>query len=318
MDLHDLAGADGLTPKKVASPSGKYQSTCPGCLAIDTFVISDTHNSYYCSQCKRRGDAIQYMRDFHCLSFKEACRQLGMELNKDPHTMLWWQPPAQGPVAAEIPNEQWQTQAFRFVMDCHHRLMATSGARSLLYDKGFTDGTMQQFYLGWNTALGAEKVPWPPVGLVLPTFDLGFKRLVKIRVQPVNGHGTCVSVSGRIKSPGVYGDAESKLGSKSGGKPVVVLSSELDAMLVQQCAGDICCPVALGGCRWPDEVFDQVLRQAPLVLFAVGDKTAFTWWRGRYPRMLEWTMPCGKGADEAFRVGVMLRKWVLDGIHFKR
>lgn len=284
--------------------------TCPGCLANNTFITSDNHNHYYCKECQRRGDAVQYLRDFHSLSFKEACRQLGMELNQAPRTMLWRCTPAHKPAASKIPDQNWQKQALSFVIDCHDRLMRTPAAQSLLYDLGFTDGTMQQFYLGWYEAVPGDKenVRWPPVGLVIPTFDVGRERLAKIRLRPVDRENECVSISGMVKMAGVYGDVGA---AGTTAKPVVVLTSELDAMLVQQFAGDVCCPVALGGCLLPDEECDRVLRKARGVLYAAGNKLAFNWWRERYPGIVEWDMP---GFGDGFGVGVRLRKWVLEGV----
>lgn len=295
--------------------------TCPGCLANNTFITSDNHNHSYCKECQMRADAVQYLRDFHCLSFKEASRQLGLELNQAPCTILWRRTPALKPAPYVLPDQNWQKQALRFVMDSHYRLMRTPAAKGLLYDLGFTDGTMQQFYLGWYEAVpmmisgDKEKVRWPPVGVVIPTFDVGRERLVKIRVRPVDRDGEHVSVSGTVKMAGVYGDVWGVGGAEGVGgsrKPVVVLRSELDAMLVQQFAGDICCPVALGGCLLPDEECDSVLREARGVLYAVGNKTAFKWWRTRYPGIVEWDMP--RGGDDGFWVGVRLRRWVLDGV----
>lgn len=303
MHFIDLATANGLP----LDHSVDEQGTFPECLANNTFRVSDTHN-YYCEQSKWRPDAVQYLRDFHSRSFKEACRQLGMELNIAPHATLPSQLASYDSIAADIFGNEWQEQALRFVMDCHYRLMATPAALGLLYDRGFTNGTMQQFYLGWHEALpGEQKRPWPPVGLVIPTIDLGFERLVKIRVQlrvqPVDAQEVFVSVSGPIRSAGVYGDAA--------GKPVVVLERELDAMLVQQCAGDVCCPVALGGCLFPDEEFDRLLRDSCGVLYAVGNKSVFRWWRERYPGIMEWEMP---RVGDGFGVGLRLRRWVLDGV----
>lgn len=299
MNIHRLVAADD----QILNHGIAKQGTCPGCFANTACSALDTQN-HSCEPCKRHRSTLQYLRDFHSRSFKEACRQLGMELNVAPHTLLPKYFTSYNHTGVDIPDGEWQEQALSFVMDCHYRLMSTPKALGILYDRGFTDGTMQQFYLGWHDALeGESKRPWPPVGLVIPTFDLGWKHLVKIRVQPAEAQEQCVSVSGRIWSAGVYGHAA--------GKPVVVLERELDAMLVQQCAGDICCPVALGGCLFPDDEFDRLLRDACGVLYAVGNKTAFTFWRERYPRIMEWDMP---RVGDGFLVGVGLRKWVLDGV----
>ncbi len=302
MRTRSHSNAEAIRQRTQIFKSEMTCNTCPGCLASNMFTASDTH--YYCKQCERRGNAVQYLRDFHCLSFKEACRQLGLEMNKAPHTILSRQLHSCDLVAGGAPGAEWQEIASEFVMDCHYRLMRSTARRSLLYDQGFTDGTMQRFCLGWHEALHDDSTGWPPVGIVIPTFDATTKRLVKIRVQPEDTPGVYVSISGRVGSAGIYGD---------GCKHVVVVESELVAMLLQQCAGDICCPVALGGCKGPDKSLDTLLRDARLVLFA-NDATAFTWWVRRYPTIVRWKLLNMGGRDEAFGLGVMLRRWVLDGI----
>lgn len=314
MNTHKLVVAENLRHGQRFNE----QVACPGCLANNIFITSDNHNHTYCNECKRRLVAVQHLREFHCLSFKEASRQLGMELNQAPRTMLWKRTPVYKPAACEIPDKNWQKQALSFVLDCHKRLMGTAKAQSLLYDLGFTDGTMQQFYLGWYEGVpevwrgDKERVQWPPAGIVIPTFETGGTRIVKMRVRPVDGNGNneYVSVSGTAKMAGIYGDVR---GVRDGEKPVIVLRTELEAMLVEQFAGDVCCPLALGGSLLPDEECDRVLMEACGVIYAIGNKMMLEWWRKRYWNVAEREFPEFKDVD-GFEVGVRLRRIVLDGV----
>jgi hypothetical protein len=211
------------------------------------------------------------------------------------------------PTVSIIPDQDWQQEPVRFVMDCHYRLMSTFKAKWMLYNLGFTDGTMQDFYLGWYS--DKENTRCLPVGLVIPTFEIGSSRLIKIRVMPAVNEFTSVF---RPDMAGIYGNV---LGIRGEKKPVVVVTSELDAMLVQQFAGDICCPIALGGCLWPDEVCDKVLMSAPRVIYAIDHDGEFSWWRDRYQKVVKWKFPDFRLVD-GFKVGITLRKWVLEGLSF--
>ena len=78
MSVIDLALRDDLRPSQISNTNQeKYLSSCPGCCGGACFVIWKSDNRYYCMRCQRRGDQIQYLRDFHALSYREACNELG-------------------------------------------------------------------------------------------------------------------------------------------------------------------------------------------------------------------------------------------------
>jgi hypothetical protein len=186
---------------------------------------------------------------------------------------------------------------------------------------------MQLFQLGWNpesrwlprTAWGLDnhsnKKLWLPKGIVIPAFDIALKEPLKIKIRredkQTDNLPKYVEISGSMKAPGIYGNPTDK--------PLLILESELDAMLVQQFAGDICCPIALGGAsKRPDQFCDKLLTDAPLILFALdvdrAGAAAFRWWRKTYPGIILWPPPAGKSPGDALKVGINLRRWVLDGI----
>lgn len=328
MHILDLAVADGLTPEKAASThDGEYHSHCPSCGKTAKFTIYEKNNRYYCSKCQRRGDPLQYLRDFHALSYKEARKQLGKPPGKMPHTQLWRPLPSFIPFNAELPNPKWHQQASNFVTSCQKKLLATPRALNFLFAKGFTLGTMQTFCLGWNPkSLWVPRCTWGlaghsnkklllPKGLVIPTFDPTTQQLVKIKVRREDWAADSlpkhVEISGNMKAPGIYG--------APAGKPLVILESELDAMLVQQFAGDICCPIALGSTsKRPDQLCHQLLTAAPLTLFAIDvnktGATAFGWWRKIYPDIIICPPLAAASPVDVLNVGSNLRRWVLDGI----
>lgn len=52
--------------------TGHYNGPCPWCGGVDRFVVWSESDRYWCNQCHRKGDAIQFLRDYHGLSFHEA------------------------------------------------------------------------------------------------------------------------------------------------------------------------------------------------------------------------------------------------------
>jgi hypothetical protein len=65
-------------------------------------------------------------------------------------------------------------------------------------------------------------------------------------------------VSGSMEAPVVYGDLS---------KPVLIMESELDAMLTFKAIDEICCVIALGGAqKKPDLELHSILNN-PLVFF---------------------------------------------------
>ena len=86
MNVLDLLRRHGIEPKRIATThGGEYSSACPGCGGSDRFRVWPEENpekaaagSYWCRRCEKRGDAIQFLRDFDGLSFREACARLGM------------------------------------------------------------------------------------------------------------------------------------------------------------------------------------------------------------------------------------------------
>lgn len=53
---------------------------CPGCGGTDRFRVWPETGRYWCRQCNRSGDAIQFLRDFRGFSFQDAAQMVGKAL----------------------------------------------------------------------------------------------------------------------------------------------------------------------------------------------------------------------------------------------
>jgi phage/plasmid primase-like uncharacterized protein len=68
--------------KHVASTNGgEYAGPCPWCGGTDRFRVWPNEGEtgrYWCRQCQRSGDGIQFLRDVHGITYRDACRMLGV------------------------------------------------------------------------------------------------------------------------------------------------------------------------------------------------------------------------------------------------
>jgi hypothetical protein len=74
----------GITLKRVAPTNGgEYVSPCPDCGGDDRFHVWPNEGSngrFWCRQCGKSGDMIEFLRWQKGMSFKEACESVGKHL----------------------------------------------------------------------------------------------------------------------------------------------------------------------------------------------------------------------------------------------
>ena len=79
-------------------------------------------------------------------------------------------------------------------------------------------------------------------------------------------------------------------------KPVIIVESELDAILIQQEASDLVCSIALGGVsKKPDTKTHNCLKRASLILLSLDfddvGKKKYSSWMTLYPNLRPWPAP---------------------------
>jgi hypothetical protein len=106
---------------------------------------------------------------------------------------------------------------------------------------------------------------------------------------------------------------------------IVIVESELDAMLIQQEAGDVVTTIALGSAQTrPDAVSHKILSNAKLILVALDTGTTekrekagyreWLWCQKHFRQSRRWPTIKGKDPGEAYKNGVSIRDWVMVGI----
>ncbi len=327
--LLELVQEMGINPKKVsASRGGEFHSSCPQCGGKDRFIIWEKESRYWCRQCEQHGDAIQFCRDFLGMTFKSACERVGKVSSGGsyPEVRIKSNFIAK---AAEFPCDSWTMQAKVFVANCSKTLVTNPIGLGALVDRGFHKETIDRYLLGWNPRnlwedhstwglqeelkdSGEKRQLWLPKGIVIP--HLHDNQVVKIKIRradwsPQDKFPKYVEVSGSMKTVSIYGSA--RFG--------VLVESEMDAMLIQQVASDLCCSIAIGGsANKPDLATHHALNGLSGIFYSLdfddAGKKAYEFWRSTYPRLRPWIIPRGKSPGDALKLGVDLRGRIIDGL----
>lgn len=316
----------GFTMKRVATTNGgEWAGGCPFCGGRDRFRVwpDEKGGRFWCRGCGKAGDAIQWLRDFRGLSFQEACLELGRgpSLNR-PREHREDRP-------KPLPSSKWQGKARAFLNQTVETLWKSKDAISFLHGRGLKDEPIRAAELGWNPVdlreprenwglepskdeKGNVKRLWFPRGLVIPLQIAG--AVHRMRIRRPEGEPRYFIVSGSDMRPMMWNADRGA---------VVVVESELDALLIQQEAGDVCGVVALGSAQAkPDSETDKALRQADTLLISLDYDTAgasASWghWLKSYPQAKRWPVPVGKDPTEAAQQELNVKAWIEAGLNVK-
>jgi DNA primase len=338
MNLLDLAEEINLSPQKAASThGGEFKSACPKCQeGKDRFCIWPNQGKsgrYWCRVCDTKGDGIQFCRDFLGMTFQQACQKINIipKFQERSSSYNSFQTTKFTPQPIKSINYKWQQSANIFVETSHNRLMCTSEALNHLIERGFSLNTISHFYLGWNPdnlfekrnkwgmlqvikENGCPKRQWLPKGIVIPSY--ANNSLNKLKIRRTDWHEKdnwpkYIEVSGSKQSLSIYGDIS---------KPIIIVESELDAMLVQQYASHLVCSLALGGVsKKPDHEIHSWLKQSPLILLSLDfddpSKKKYIFWMKNYPNLKPWPSPKSKSIGDAVKIfQTDVLSWVESGL----
>lgn len=333
MSILSLIEADGFSLKRKASTNGgEYAGACPFCGYVwETFRVWPVKGRYWCRSCGKTGDSIQYLREHRGLSFAEACKVLGHDpgpRRDGPRPApAAWEPKEAPPTAAA-----WQEKVRSFLDGAIGCLWSERGAgmRAWLHEKkGLQDATIKAAGVGFNLADiyepraswglapslkedGTERRQWIPAGLVIPLTIGGAVHRLRIRRDDPGDGPRYVIVSGSSSAPMFLNPERAA---------VVVVESELDAILLNQEAGDLAGVVAMGtATAKPDRITHEALTAAAVILVSLdtddaGAKASWQFWPETYGnKARRW--PCIKGKDpsDARANGLNLRAWITTGI----
>lgn len=351
MDMLALVSGTGVALKKVSSTNGgEYAGPCPGCGGTDRFRCwpeqKGGKGSFWCRQCGKAGDDIQFMVEFMGMNFKEAFAAAGREF---PNNFNAYTPPCRKqahnqqktafvPKCYKPPGEAWKERAQKFVTKAHEALLENRGQLDYLAGRGLDLHAVKHFKLGWfegengkgcmfrareawglDTVLkqnGRKKVLWIPRGIVIPVFKGGEVYRVRIR-RPLED----LKPGEKNRYLIVAGSGMELAGHNPDRRAFLVTEADLDEMLVCRHAGSLVGTVSLGssGAKPGADVF-PVLKKALRILVALdwdqAGRKAFEWWKKELPNSRFWPVPDGLGKDpgEAFENGLDIKGWVAVGL----
>ncbi|MDA8124032.1 MAG: hypothetical protein M0009_02425 [Deltaproteobacteria bacterium] len=196
-------------------------------------------------------------------------------------------------------------------------------------EKGLSDATIRAAGLGFNPADvyeprgtwglapllkgdGSERRQWVPAGLVIPLTIGGAVHRLRIRRDDPGDGARYVIVSGSSSAPMAWGLERAALS---------IVESELDAILLNQEAGDLAGVVAMGSAQAkPDRITHAALTAAAVILVSLdtddaGARAAWAFWPEKYGgKAKRWPSIKGKDVSDARANGLNLRTWITTGI----
>ena len=209
MSILDLLQQDHITPKHAASThGGEYHSPCPVCGGNDRFQSwpdrgDGKKTTWWCRQCDKGGDDIEYLKHVRKMSYPDACEFLGQQpkertterrVNTKPHQEF-------RPREVSAPSELWNKKAEAFISWAEGQLWKYRDNPVWERLKGFKEETIRHFRLGLSTETffryredwglpteprldGKPKKLWLPSGLVIPNVQGG--AITQIRIRPTD------------------------------------------------------------------------------------------------------------------------------------
>jgi hypothetical protein len=333
-----------LTAKR--KTAGELSGPCPWCGGKDRFTLFTEQGTeglgrYWCRQCGKGGDAIQFLRELDGLSFQEA--KAALDLSELPRRPRRKEAPAPArsafiPEPVVPPGEVWQLRAARIIFWATAQLRDNPEVQDWLRkERGLTLNAALASGLGWipqdyyrprevfgltpeYREDGKLKRVWIPQGLSIPVLTReGAILRVKFRVAPKEGQNR----PKYIPLPQVEKcTAPLVLQSHSGASSWQVVESELDAVLLAQEAGHLVNVVGMGSASYrPDAETWAKLQTAPRVLVSLdfdeaGNKAACRWWETHLkPGAFKlWPVPEGKDPCDSWRLGWNLAEWVEEAL----
>lgn len=270
----------GLKPVKKTST--EYGATCPACGGKDRCIIWPNHKSgkgkFYCRQCGKQGDEIDFLKEFCGMSYQDACKAIGKPISSLAGERAVWERNRQIPSPArhfdepKYPPKKWMEKAEKFLSYCQTEdtLESTDSIEILIAGRKIPPFHCKEFGIGWNDKdwfVNGEDWGLPnkkiriPKGIVIATKrKAGIVKLV-IRTVTSDSPKYWQIVGGSQNIPYIP--------KFEPNKPIFIFESELDAALIASTAGEICNAVGIGGLNKKIDVDSfNFIQQAPLIILS--------------------------------------------------
>ena len=353
INILDLLRECGIETRKASgSKGGEYHSACPGCgdggkgpRRSDRFhawpAQNDGQGSWWCRQCGKGGDCIQFMMDYQSLDFKTAAARAGKTLDeKEYQPMSTPTIPGTGSRAQSPQPEQsavqspdlWREKADKLVAWAHDQLKQNPDQLAYLASRGLGIKAVERFHLGWLPAdvfrpreswglppgdisekTGKPKKLWIPSGLVIPFLD-SQGRVERVRIRRPEGDPRYYVVPGGPSDPIPLLAIPSTWPGIA--QALIVCEAELDAMLISTAAGDLSgvLSVASSSAKPRHEDAHRLVTNAAWIGLALdrdqAGEDAMQWWLENFENVKDIRPPGVKDPGELVSAGRDVRAWV--------
>lgn len=338
MNVLALAQQHVQLRKASATKGGEWHGPCPWCGGRDRFHVwpeQGGQGTYWCRSCGKGGDAIQFLRDYSGMTFKEACDYLNIRVDEKQYRKPDTTPREFQPREPQTPAQLWQEKAEKFTAWAQEQLRNNDTVLAWLAARGISREAAVKYRLGWNPGEdgkdiyrqrkawglpeivkenGRPKALWLPIGLVIPQITGG--AVQRVRIRRPEGDPRYYVLPGSSSATMIIEETRAAF---------IIVESELDAVACAS-SGTLAGAVATGSLEGkPDAAAFAILKNAKQVLNALdfGDegggkeaaKRAVKWWAEHFPKTnTRWPVPQGKDPGEAYQSGTDLEEWIRKGL----
>lgn len=324
----------------------EWYGPCPWCAGTDRFHLWTDKGRWHCmgqsagrNGCDRRGDAIEFVKLYKQMPFREAREyaansyQMNIDMNDSRDSRyISDSRDSRSEEPQEPPGAAWSAPAWAFVRECRGRLIGkpeVNRARAWLHGRGLTDRTICDAGLGFNPAdtwvdraawglppeTGKEGRPkglWLPKGIVIPWCIGPTLWGVSIRRPPGTGEPKYYWLPGGVRA--LYGAADVTA------RPAALVEGELDALTITQEAGDLVSGVATGstaGARRLRWIARMATPKRVLVAYDADDagNKAAGFWLDALPNARRWR-PYWSDVNAMLQDGASVRAWAEAGLTY--
>ena len=316
----------------------QYNGPCPWCgddgkgSKADRFIIWPEEGRYLCRRCDKKGDDIQFIREYKRIDYIEACEYLkkGTNIihhnhhnhhdNNNHHNHHNHEDPLIPPSSA------WLESGWPFLTHCQGQLWGDAGGRALtwLQGRGLSDATIRSAGLGYNDhdhytertawGLAPEILPngkpkgvWLPRGVVIPWLVDG--ELWGLRIRRPVGDPKYYLI------PGGQAGALYNADQIAPGRPAVIVEGELDALTICQAQHIAVATGSTHGARRAKWIARLAAAAAVLVAYDNDDpgNQAATYWLEVLPNAKRWR-PYWNDANQMQQDGADVGAWIAAGV----
>jgi DNA primase len=249
-DITRLAGVPAANDKLMTrSKNGREQhSACPFCgTGTDRFWINidEQPQTWYCRQCKKGGDAMQFIAEREHLDRHNDAIQIADILARELNITSCEHAAAVPVIKPEPtktitdnnpPSIEWQAAARKFIGRCQQLLPGSPGYE-YMRSRGFDLATLERFNIGYNPSwyklrIGSENLNIAP-GITIPTFTNNNLVRVKIRIYELDNKGPkYMSIKGSINHT-LYNEIDAREKEL-----LIICEGEFDLMSIKQAASE--------------------------------------------------------------------------------